>query len=380
MKFRSCNYAILSLVLVCSMFSSVWAATEFTNMGSIVNTKHNLSQSSVPSATQAKMDPYRNDYGEVCVYCHTPHGSNLASTVPLWNRTMKDTTYNTYNNLGTPMTQTVRQPGGSSKSCLSCHDGQTAIDSIINMPGAFRNQGGAGAQANQYTLSGINDTMIQATGPQAGQPTAAAQTYYKLSAKFLDTWTNSTTYGDGSVRTQFVAGATNHAGMNSALQQVAGGGNLAGKTLGPVAGAFGMTTDIGCMTCHGSNGNSYTAGVNHSMDLPWIGTDLRNDHPVGVTFPTTNGTGTDWKTPSGTGKSGMKYFDSGTITGQLDKADIRIYGAGFGGADGAPSATVECASCHDPHGVPDPTTGFFKKTFLRVSNTGSAVCLTCHTK
>lgn len=28
----------------------------------------------------------RNDYGEVCVYCHTPHGANTTTAVPLWNR------------------------------------------------------------------------------------------------------------------------------------------------------------------------------------------------------------------------------------------------------------------------------------------------------
>jgi len=34
---------------------------------------------------------------------------------------------------------------------------------------------------------------------------------------------------------------------------------------------------------------------------------------------------------------------------------------------------VECASCHDPH-VSDTL------TFLRMDNTGSALCLACHVK
>ena len=42
---------------------------------------------------------------------------------------------------------------------------------------------------------------------------------------------------------------------------------------------------------------------------------------------------------------------------------------------------VECASCHDPHGVPAKGGGpFFNKTFMRVSNDGSDLCLTCHIK
>jgi predicted CXXCH cytochrome family protein len=34
---------------------------------------------------------------------------------------------------------------------------------------------------------------------------------------------------------------------------------------------------------------------------------------------------------------------------------------------------VQCTSCHDPHRSDTPT-------FLRKSNDGSALCLTCHVK
>ena len=57
-----------------------------------------------------------------------------------------------------------------------------------------------------------------------------------------------------------------------------------------------------------------------------------------------------------------------------DKQEIRLYDSGDG-------FEVECASCHDPHGVPSGGQGTtFNPTFLRKANTGSAVCLTCHTK
>ena len=38
-----------------------------------------------------------------------------------------------------------------------------------------------------------------------------------------------------------------------------------------------------------------------------------------------------------------------------------------------PEPYVECASCHDPHQAANPT-------FLRIPNTGSQLCLTCHVK
>ena len=99
-----------------------------------------------------------------------------------------------------------------------------------------------------------------------------------------------------------------------------------------------------------------------------IGTDLKNDHPVGVTFPTINGNGTDFNTPGGT-KGSASFFDMDGDT-SMDKEDIRVYGG-----------KVECASCHDPHGVQSGgPSSQFKPTFLRVDNAGSALCLTCHIK
>ena len=56
-------------------------------MGSIANTRHNLTQSYLADRAGI-MNIARNDYGEVCVYCHTPHGASTQTTAPLWNRTM----------------------------------------------------------------------------------------------------------------------------------------------------------------------------------------------------------------------------------------------------------------------------------------------------
>ncbi len=104
------------------------------------------------------------------------------------------------------------------------------------------------------------------------------------------------------------------------------------------------------------------------MRLFNLGTDLRNDHPVGITFPALNGPGTDWNTPAGV-KGTSNYFDVNGNS-RMEKAEIRTY-------DGK----VECASCHDPHGVPSAGVGsVFNRTFLRVQNTGSSTCLTCHVK
>ena len=274
------------------------AGTKFSNQGSIANTRHNLTQRQPagggPNGTF--MDLVRNDYGEVCVYCHTPHGADTNVKLPLWNRTTVATTYKTYNELKTSsLTQTVSQPGVNSLSCLSCHDGQTAMDSIINMPGSGR------YNANQATAT------------------------FAASQPFLNSWT-----GIGPKT------GADHQALNSA----------------------------GCLACHGA------IGIPGAPDfrIAAIGTDLTNDHPVGITFPTTNGPGTDFKTPTGT-QGNATFFDSNS-NGGMDKGDVRLY-----------DAKVECASCHDPHGVPSGAPGStFNLTFMRVANTNSAVCLTCHAK
>ena len=130
------------------------------------------------------------------------------------------------------------------------------------------------------------------------------------------------------------------------------------------------------MACHNADPNGLGAGVATDFTVFYIGTDLRNDHAVGITFPTSTGPSTVWNTPGGTVTKGTvvtKFYDENG-NGRMDKGDIRMYGNGT-------ESRVECASCHDPHGVESSGSGStFFPTFLRKSNTGSAVCLTCHNK
>lgn len=281
-----------------------------TNIGGIINTRHNLTQSFLPANSwKIWMDLARNDYGEICVYCHTPHAANTQVSLPLWNRTIPSTTYNTYNS--STLTQSVSQPGPNSLSCLSCHDGTVAVDSIINMPGPG--------------------------GYQATQETSQSNT-------FLDAWSGP---GPGQW------------GMWG------GHGTLVGNNFN-----YGD-----CGNCHMSGGDQFVPG-NGTGSMPdftvfAIGADLRNDHPVGVRYPTP-GLGVEFNPTSNT-HNNIAYFD-GNGNNKLDPSDIRLYNTGAG-------YEVECASCHDPHGVPSNGVGTVNNnSFMRVSNTGSALCLTCHVK
>lgn len=87
------------------------------------NTKHNLSVTG-PGAVKAVSE------SQVCVFCHTPHGAQSAPAAPLWNRQLSGATYTPYTSSSIDAEDIAATPGGSSKLCLSCHDGTLAIGSV----------------------------------------------------------------------------------------------------------------------------------------------------------------------------------------------------------------------------------------------------------
>jgi predicted CXXCH cytochrome family protein len=272
----------------------------------IATTKHNLSTSgtggTTPSTPPTPPVHVTTGTDEICVFCHTPHGSDIAAPVPLWNKQLPTTSYQTYAQLNSSTIDgQILSVGSVSLACLSCHDGTQAMDNIINAPGSGgyqRNGGGAGGL--DYVWTGVG-TNVDATGRM----------------------------------------------INSV--DVAGGTNIFN-----------------------------------------IGTDLRNDHPIGIqycgggpnsTTPTAACRDTDFRGPgvgagglrSGTINGGLFFWvDSGTTPDTRDKADMILFTRTFVGNDGA-GPSVECATCHDPHQSVNPT-------FLRLANAGSAVCLACHVK
>jgi predicted CXXCH cytochrome family protein len=210
------------------------------------------------------------DNGEICVYCHTPHGSNTGVEAPLWNKPNNTASYSTYDS--TTVDGTVLAVGSVSLACLTCHDGTQAMDTVINAPGS-------------------------------------------------------------------------------------GGFNAAGAEMDPTAGP------------------TMPAGITN------LGTDLSNDHPIGVQYgglvvgagkidPDFKGTGEGLQTAQINGLDRWWVDTEASPDNSRDKTDMILYTRDNGGTA---QPFVECASCHDPH---NNSIG----TFLRVANVDSAVCLACHTK
>ena len=83
----------------------------------VVDTRHNLSVTG-PGVVKSTGE------SEVCIFCHGAHTSNNSPT--LWNRqTSFSVAYQPYQS--PTMATAAGQPDGSSRMCLSCHDGTLAI-------------------------------------------------------------------------------------------------------------------------------------------------------------------------------------------------------------------------------------------------------------
>ncbi|MCK4659618.1 MAG: cytochrome C [Phycisphaerae bacterium] len=105
---------LLVMVLATTAFGQIIPGDPGTYPSvSIAGSPHNLNN--FPGVERAD--------GQICIFCHTPHNALLAGEANvLWNHAETGETFTMYSS-------TADQPEGSSKMCLSCHDGVTALDS-----------------------------------------------------------------------------------------------------------------------------------------------------------------------------------------------------------------------------------------------------------
>ncbi len=109
---------------------------------------------------------------EICVFCHTPHGSDTSAAVPLWNKKLPAaSTFTTYNSVSTSATSSldgiVIGVGSVSVACLSCHDGSQAMDNMVNAPGSG-GYSASGDSPSGYTWTG-NATLSTGPVPMLGK-------------------------------------------------------------------------------------------------------------------------------------------------------------------------------------------------------------------
>ncbi len=87
----------------------------------MAGTKHNLTSSGGALSEAGRKK-------DMCKFCHTPHVT--LPMIPLWDLANSGTYYQTYDS--STLTADVGQPTGSSRLCLSCHDGTIALSQTAN--------------------------------------------------------------------------------------------------------------------------------------------------------------------------------------------------------------------------------------------------------
>lgn len=141
-------------------------ATSAFGVSNITATKHNLSSTSANPVGLKALNTENNN--EICVYCHTPHAANTAFTgAPLWNKATPTGTFTMYGAASAGVagatiagTATGPTPNNPSMACLSCHDGVSAINSMINMPGS----GGYLAGGQNAPFGGVSTGVVMPAG------------------------------------------------------------------------------------------------------------------------------------------------------------------------------------------------------------------------
>lgn len=284
----------------------------------IANTKHNLGTS---GTGPNHLSTTGGETGEICIFCHTPHGGDTNAAVPLWNKKLVDpANFKTYDQLGTStLDAAITKIGSVSLACLTCHDGTQALDNILNAPGSGGYDSTGGTQ-NGLGWTWTTDGTLDANGRFQNSVDGGGTNIWAIGTDLTNDHPVSVQYAGGGYSSSFMTG-----------------GKFGGKT---------RDLDFNDALQIGSTTRWY-------VDNTFMGA--------------VSGSG------SVTGEFDKWDFKLYTRTGEGTPAN----GATFAGE---PEPFVECGSCHDPH---LETTTFLRINPADnggASNNGSAVCLTCHAK
>lgn len=220
-------------------------------------TKHNLSAAGLGTVKSTETS-------EVCVFCHTPHGSSpTASTIqaPLWNRSIdyqNTQSYTLYDNTWSYSFEGTlndpNKPTGFSRLCLSCHDGTIAIGSVVNKPGSggylSSDIGMAGVQpGGEMPLGTGGGANPEFTGDTRNLGTNL-QNDHPISFRFD---TNLATVTD----TELVDPGAPPAGINDVTPLAPAGGYQTGVKRYGSSSAPATFENVQCTSCHNPHAVTY---------------------------------------------------------------------------------------------------------------------------
>jgi len=333
--------------------------------GSVVNTKHNLSTSG-PGAVKATAET------QVCVFCHTPHNANPAPQ--LWNHlTSGAQTYGTYgsssfdagSSAGTFNTfpgRAAGQPTGSSRLCLSCHDGTIALGSTVNN-GTIALSGTAGGFVPASSSLGTNlsnDHPVSfarsPADPQVQDPTAGDAVRLERGTNYVQCVACHDPHREDAdaVTRKFLVKSNARSGLCTTCHVKAAAGwtwatsphatssktftsaNTGGATgLGAHTG-YTTVADNACESCHRSHSAPQAQRLLKSVDERGVCYQCHGNAPVAQKNLATV-----------FAKARSHPLESSTVTMLHDYVETTTSPTNFAGA----RRHVVCSDCHNPHGA-----------------------------
>jgi len=117
---QDCAALMLGAAFVFALLAATPAAQAQSD---VAKTVHNLT----PEGKGSQKETVKTG---LCVFCHTPH--NSVPSRSLWNKDLPGITYQLY--ASSTLRASLNQPTGSSRLCLSCHDGFVAMGNL-RVPG-----------------------------------------------------------------------------------------------------------------------------------------------------------------------------------------------------------------------------------------------------
>ncbi|HET9579619.1 MAG TPA: hypothetical protein VFP44_17430 [Usitatibacter sp.] len=272
-----------------------------------------------------------------------------------------------------------------------------AIPAQAGIANTKHNLGAKGTGANHLAAGGTDEICVFCHTPHAADNSAPAPLWNKK----LPDGTGYTTYANLGSST--IDGKILNVGSISLACLSCHDGTQAMDNVINSPGSGGYAADGG-----GAAGQNWSwAGslrvdgdgklINATDTLAMLGTDLSNDHPIGIQYcgggqTTTQINGAcvdpDFVAPTTRNINGKQvwWVDTSVGTAGREKTDMILYTRDFNTAvTGQPAnagigPSVECGSCHDPHADQADTNSKAGATFLRIANNESKVCLACHVK
>ncbi len=117
-----------------------------------------------------------------CDGCHAPHNAETLPGVPLWNGTEPTVTFTMYSS-ATFQGTIDGQPSGSSKQCLSCHDGTNPDWSPMIVP----DQTFEGSElVNSHPISFVYDSALASLDGALKDPSETSTLGGTISEDLLD--------------------------------------------------------------------------------------------------------------------------------------------------------------------------------------------------